>query len=57
MLNVMPHFKDLERKYLSLNESTEMDIINILDKHGHLDHSAKAHLAEEKEEALTGVFK
>lgn len=57
MLELMPHYKDLERTYLSLNESTELDMIEIVDKHGHLDHSKSAHLAEEKEEAISGVFK
>jgi hypothetical protein len=57
MLELMPHYKDLDRKYLSLNESTELDMIDIVDKHGHLDHSRSAHLAEEKEEAISGVFK
>lgn len=44
MLDLMPQFKDLEKKYLSLNESTEQDIIEIVERHGHLDHSKSAHL-------------
>ena len=46
-----------EKKYLSLNESTEQDIIEIVEKHGHLDHSRSAHLRAQQEEATTGVFK
>lgn len=37
MLEVMPQYKDLELKYLSLHESTELDIIQIVEKHGHKD--------------------
>ena len=57
MLEVMPHFKDLDNKYLSLNESTELDMIDIVDKHGHLNHSKSAHMAAQKEEEVTGVFR
>ena len=57
MLELMPQYKDLEKKYLSLNESTELDIIEVIDKHGHSDHSKSSHAAAEREEAISGVFK
>lgn len=57
MLELMPQFKNLELKYLSLHESTELDILNILQKHSHTNHSKSAHAALEREEAITGIFK
>ena len=44
MLELIPKFKDLHNNYLSLQESTELDMIKVVDKHGHLDHSRSAHL-------------
>ena len=34
-----------------------MDIIHVVDKHGHKDHSKSAHLRADFEEAKSGVFR
>ena len=57
MLELMPQFKNLDRKFLSLEDSSEQDIIDVVEKHAHSDHSKKAHDKAMKEEAATGVFK
>lgn len=57
MIKMMPQFKDLNRNYLSLEDSTELDIIHVVEKHGQLDFSHSASIRAQEDAAKSGVFK
>jgi len=40
-----------------LHESTEQDIIEIVEKHGHMYHTESGHKHEYEQEEKSGVFK